>query len=236
MKISNLSKSSIAFDTGKKKPRHSNIDCSAADLRDQRETSSNDTGILSIPVVPLTNKLHKDEAANYIAAVEATSNVVRYHGHCVIRQQSVADHSCRVGMLAYAIALEKYHDEGIAAQAASFGLFHDACEGMVKSDVNASVKAQYGIRDLVRKVEQDGVDLAFNRNSWHGQIFKKLFLEEAPESIYSILRLADSLDFGLYVHTELLMGNRTIMPLLEAFKKEFAKHPDYLKELEINVQ
>lgn len=177
--------------------------------------------------------LHKDDAKSFVNAVEATSNVVRFHGHCIIRQQSVADHSCRVGMLAYALALELYQNPTKAAEAASYGLFHDACEGIVKSDVNASVKARHGIRDLVRLVEEEDVSKAFPHNTQAGNIFSSLFLEEAPEDMYKILRLADTLDFGLYVHTEVMMGNHTMAPLLTAFIKEFNAHPEPLRTLEI---
>lgn len=174
------------------------------------------------------------EATSFITAVEATSNVVRFHGHLVTKQQSVADHSAKVAMMAYAIALEKYKSIERASRVSTFALFHDITEGMLRSDINSTVKAKYGIRELVKKIERDVVEEAFpDKDSWVSQDFTRLFLEDCSIEDYQILKMADTLDFGMYVQREWRMGNRTVYSLFSAFKSEYSSYPDTLRNLEV---
>lgn len=183
--------------------------------------------------------MNSKQINTFVDGVEGLSHVERYHGHQTISKQSVADHSCRVAMLAQATALAFYNGDINKANSVSvFALFHDFSESLLKSDINSSVKNQLGIREIVKQLEINVVNEAFDITSQqtYGDISRinDLLLEKCDcDTDYFILKICDSLDFGSYVKNEILLGNSYMIPLLEAFKVEFSKYPTYLTELYI---
>jgi len=175
----------------------------------------------------------------FISGVIGLSHVERYHGHQTISKQSVADHSARVAQLAHIVAFEFYRGDINKANSVSvFALFHDFSESLLKSDINSSVKNKLGIRELVKQLEINVVNESFDKTSQqsYGDVshINDLLLENCEESDdYCILKLCDTLDFGLYVKNELMLGNSYMFPLLDSFKREFSKYPDYLKSTHI---
>jgi 5'-deoxynucleotidase YfbR-like HD superfamily hydrolase len=178
-------------------------------------------------------QLPNDEAVAFIDTVAGLTFVTRFHGHSVISQQSVADHSGRVGMLAYMLALEYYKNERDAYRVATFALFHDFSEGILKNDVNSSIKQKYGIRDILRKLEQDVVNDMFPSDTSASNSLRDLVLEQCNQTDYKLLKMADTLDFGLYVWHEVNLGNNHLKPLIEAFRTEFNKYDQDMRALNL---
>lgn len=163
-----------------------------------------------------------------IDTIAGLTGVKRFHGHSTIRTQSVADHSARVGQIAFLIALEFYEGDVTKANSvAVLGLFHDLTEGILKNDANSAIKAKYGIRELLKKLETDIVEDLFQ-----DQIMRDLILERCTEEQYNLMKLADTLDFGLFVWDELASGNTHVLPLLDAFYIEVQKYPQEMLDLD----
>ena len=163
-----------------------------------------------------------------IDTIFGLTGVKRFHGHSTIHTQSVADHSARVGQIAFLIALEFYQgDVAKANSVAVLGLFHDLTEGILKNDANSAIKAKYGIRELLKKLETDIVEDIFQ-----DQIMRDLILERSTEEQYNLMKLADTLDFGLFVWDEIMTGNRHMLPLIDSFKIEVAKYPPEMLSLQ----
>lgn len=177
--------------------------------------------------------LPKEEAVAFIDTVAGLTFVTRYHGHAVISKQSVADHSGRVGMIAYMLALEYYETEADANRVATYALFHDFSEGILKNDVNSSIKQKYGIRDILRKLEHDVVNDMFSSEEESSVCLRGLILEKCSPTDYKLLKMADTLDFGLYVWHEVKLGNSHLKPLLEAFRQEFNKYDQEIRFLNL---
>lgn len=175
--------------------------------------------------------LNIDESNAFIDAVVDLSSVKRYHGHRVINYQSVADHSARVAMLAFMLGLEFYGNEVDAYRVSTYSLFHDVSEGILKNDSNSSIKSKYGIRALLNKLEHDVVGQIFSSGTTNSNIVRGLILEDCSTNDYNLLKMADSLDFGLYVWEEVGLGNSHIAPLLESFKTEFNRYPFEVRKL-----
>jgi 5'-deoxynucleotidase YfbR-like HD superfamily hydrolase len=85
--------------------------------------------------------LNLHELENFVNTVTDLTSVKRFHGHTIINPQSVADHSARVAMLAYGLAREYYGNDQDAYRVATFALFHDFSEGVLKNDVNSAIRA-----------------------------------------------------------------------------------------------
>lgn len=181
-------------------------------------------------------RLSIDETVSFIDTVTDLSSVTRFHGHRVINTQSVADHSARVGMLAFALALEYYQNEVDAHRVCTYALFHDMSEAILKNDSNSSIKAKYGIREMLNKLEHDVVGNIYDSGSDMSNTMKKLILEDCSKEDYLLLKLADTLDFGLYVWEEVGLGNSHIKPLLESFATEYGKYPDTIRLLDTAVR
>lgn len=177
--------------------------------------------------------LPDEEAVAFIDTVAGLTFVTRYHGHSVISKQSVADHSGRVGMLAYMLALEYYKNEADANRVATFALFHDFSEGILKNDVNSSIKQKYGIRDILRKLEQDVVNDMFPSEEESSVCLRSLVLEKCSPTDYKLVKMADTLDFGLYVWHEVKLGNSHLRPLVDAFRNEFNKYDQEMRSLNL---
>jgi 5'-deoxynucleotidase YfbR-like HD superfamily hydrolase len=156
-----------------------------------------------------------------VDTITGLTGVKRFHGHSTIHTQSVSDHSARVAQLAFLIALEYYNgDVAKANSVAVLGAFHDLTEGILKNDANSSVKSKYGIREVLKKLETDIVEDLFQDT-----IIRDLILERTDEEKYNLMKLADTIDFGLFVWDEIMTGNRHMLPLIDSFKKEISKYP-----------
>lgn len=165
--------------------------------------------------------MKRNEQNILIDTIAGLTGVKRFHGHSTIHTQSVADHSARVGQIAFLIALEYYNGDVTKANSvAVLGLFHDLTEGILKNDANSAIKSRYGIRELLKKLETDIVEDLFQN-----QVIRDLILERTSEEQYNLMKLADTIDFGLYVWDEIMSGNRHMLPLIDAFKKEVSKYP-----------
>lgn len=181
--------------------------------------------------------MNQNELRTFIDTVSDLTSVKRFHGHPIINPQSVADHSCRVAMLAFMLAREYYNDDAAAYKVATFALFHDFTEGILKNDANSAIKSKYGIRELLKKLEHDVVNDLFSSNSDVSNLVKDLVLENCDTDVdYQLLKMADTLDFGLVVWHEVGLGNSHIRHLLSAFEAEYAKYPEEIKKLPLAVQ
>lgn len=181
--------------------------------------------------------MNQNELRTFIDTVSDLTSVKRFHGHTIINPQSVADHSCRVAMLAFMLAREYYNDDVAAYKVATFALFHDFTEGILKNDANSAIKSKYGIRELLKKLEHDVVSDLFFSGSDISNSVKDLVLENCDTDIdYQLLKMADTLDFGLVVWHEVGLGNQHIRHLLIAFEQEYNKYPDVIKELSVAIQ
>ena len=179
------------------------------------------------------HELPEDEATSFINVVAGLTSVTRFHGHSVISKQSVADHSSRVAMLAYLLALEFYGTEGDAYRVSTFALFHDFSEGILKNDVNSTIKQKYGIRDILKKLEHDVVNDMFPSDNIASVSIRDLVLENCSTNDYKLLKMADTLDFGLYVWNEVQLGNKHMLPLIDSFLLEYNKHDFEIRTLSI---
>lgn len=163
-----------------------------------------------------------------INTIVGISGVKRFHGHSTIKSQSVADHSARVGQIGFLVALEYFGGDIIKAnETCVLGLFHDQSEAILKSDVNSSVKSKYGIREALKKLETQVVEDLFQDS-----VIRDLILEKANVTSYNLMKMSDTLDFGLFVWDEIKMGNSHMLPLIEAFKTEILRYPKDMLELE----
>ena len=163
-----------------------------------------------------------------VDTVVGMSAVKRFHGRSTIHTQSIADHSCRVAMLSYFIALEYYDgDINKANYLSTCGLFHDFSESLLQCDVAAPLKGKFGIGTELRKLEESVVDSVFDT-----QHLKDLVLENAGTEDFNIMKLSDVLDFGLYVREEISLGNSNMLCLVDIFSKEMIKYPDKLLSLD----
>lgn len=162
-----------------------------------------------------------------IDTIAGLTGVKRFHGHSTIHTQSVADHSARVGQIAFLIALEYFEgDVAKANSVAVLGLFHDLTEGILKNDANSAIKSKYGIRELLKKLEIDIVEDLFQDT-----LMRDLILERCTEEQYNLMKLADTIDFGLFVWDEIMTGNRHMLPLIESFNSEISKYPQKMLDL-----
>lgn len=175
--------------------------------------------------------LDKASRHNFVEGVTGLSSVTRCHGHNVINPQSVADHSARVSMLAFSIAMERYNNFSIASEISTFALFHDFTESLLKNDANSTIKKHYNIRELFKQVETDIVEEQFPGDAC--TVYRNLFLEQCPDNYYQILKLADTLDFGLYLWSEYNLGNRHLTPQFHSFETEYKRYPEELLLLNI---
>ena len=175
--------------------------------------------------------LNPDELQSVIEGITSITSVTRFHGHSIIRPQSVADHSCRVAMLAYCLAYEHYGLEERAFKVSTQALFHDFSEGILKNDANSAIKQKYGIRELLNQLEEDVVSRLYYSDSSMSDALKRLILEKCEQEEYDLLKMADTLDFGLYVWHEVGLGNRHIAHLLDAFEFEYSKYPLHIQSL-----
>ena len=97
----------------------------------------------------------RSESISLLDGLISLSSVDRYHGHPTIKIQSVADHSARVAMIAFELAKEFYSEDlNKAYDLVTIALFHDFSEGILKNDVNSSIKNKYGIRELLKQLEE----------------------------------------------------------------------------------
>lgn len=175
--------------------------------------------------------LPREEALAFIDTVIGLTSVERFHGHPVIAPQSVADHSGRVAMFAFMLALEYFGNERDAQRVATFALFHDFSESILKNDANSTIKQKYGIREILKKLEHEVVYDMFPADSAATVILRDLILEKCDPVDYTLLKVADTLDFGLYVWHEVNLGNNHLKPLLEAFRVEFMKYDQEFRSL-----
>ena len=186
-------------------------------------------------------ELYGTQIDAFLDGVVGLSSVDRFHGHSVIANQSVADHSARVAMLAHMIAFEHFDGDISEANAVTvYALFHDFSESILKNDANSSIKNKYGIRELLKTLEVDVVTGIFgkthipleNERLGDATRLSNLILECCDKPIqYQILKLADTLDFGLYIWNESMLGNRHIKPLFISFENEIAKYSKELRNL-----
>ena len=170
------------------------------------------------------------ESISLLDGLISLSSVDRYHGHPTIKIQSVADHSARVAMIAFELAKEFYSEDlNKAYEVVTIALFHDFSEGILKNDVNSSIKNKYGIRELLKQLEADVVSELFISES--SKCYKDLFLENCSEDQYYLMKLADSLDFGMYVWSEVMLGNQHLKQLLCSFNSEVGRYPEKFTSL-----
>ena len=180
--------------------------------------------------------MNSDQIESFIDGVVGLSSVDRFHGHQTVANQSVADHSCRVAMIAQAIALEYYNGDVIKANAATVAaLFHDFSEGLLKNDANSSVKDKYGIREALKQLETDVITTTFKTASGDldTTVLRNLMLEKCSRTDYSILKIADTLDFGLYIWNESMLGNKHVANMFTSFRTELSKYPEKIIKLPI---
>lgn len=181
--------------------------------------------------------LSQTETEVLVDTITSLTSVKRFHGHPVINPQSVADHSARVGMLAYSLALEYYQDISKANRVCTFALFHDFTEGLLRSDVNSAIKQQFGIREILKKLEEHTVSKVFNSGTVMSNQLSDLFLEKCSTQDYVLLKVADTLDFGLYLHDEIMLGNKHMHTLLyKSFLLEYERYPIEFRELQVAKQ
>lgn len=165
---------------------------------------------------------------NAMQAIEKTSNVTRYHGHCILKEQTVADHSARVAMISFELALDYLGDFEKASVVSVYALHHDIAEGLIGSDVSGWVKSQKGIRKLINELEQESIEAIIPENS---PIIRKVFKTDVDTETHFLIKVADTLDFGLYLKREYLCGNRCINHLIRAFFKEYETYPQKFRAL-----
>lgn len=179
--------------------------------------------------------LPKAEIATYLETLVGASSVRRYHGHPMLTSQSVADHSARVSMMAFFIALEHYGNINDAHRVSSLAVFHDLTEAVVQNDCNSVVKSHYGIRDALKLVEQDMVSAAFPSDGEASHIMRDLLLGNNAALDHYLVKMADTLDFGLQLWHEAMLGNTYVIPMFSFFTSEFDKYPDSIKNLTFSV-
>jgi len=165
-----------------------------------------------------------------VDAILGMSAVKRYHGRNTIKIQTLADHSARVAQLAFFLALEFYEgDYKKANYVCTLGLFHDLPESLLECDVPTPVKYQNGIGMKLKAVESAAVSKLFPDNTY----LQNLCMEVASEDDFSLMKLADLLDLGLYVWEEQQLGNKTLDILWSVFKDQLVKQPANLQSLSI---
>ena len=175
--------------------------------------------------------LEETQLSNIIDSIVGMSSVKRFHGRTTIHQQTIADHSCRVAQLAFFIALEQYKGDYTKANyVATQGLFHDFSESILKNDLSNPIKSRHGIGQALKKLETDVVKTMFPES----EHIQNLILEKAEALDYNILKLADIIDFGLYVWDEIQCGNKHMLPLISVFQSEFKKFPYPLAALDFS--
>lgn len=148
------------------------------------------------------------------------SDVKRFHGRSTLHTQSVADHSCRVAQIAFFLALEFYKGDIVKANYVStLALFHDFPEAVLKCDISSPIKAQNGIGIKTKALEKSAIMKIFD-----DKYLQDLMLEVSAPDDFNILKLADTLDFGLYVRDEISLGNSKMYPLIDGFQEELWKY------------
>ena len=145
----------------------------------------------------------------------------------------MADHSGRVAMFAFMLAYEYYKSEEAAYRVATYGLFHDFSESLLKNDANSSIKKKYGIREILKQLEHDVVSDMFSSDTPASATVRSIVLEQCDSMDYKLFKMADTLDFGLFVWHEVHLGNQHLLPLIDSFRHEFNQHPEETRRLEI---
>lgn len=170
---------------------------------------------------------------NIVQAIEKTSNVDRFHGHCVLKEQTVADHSARVAMISFQLALEYYNDFEKASIVSTYALHHDIAEGLIGSDVSGWVKSQKGIRNLIHELELEVIEAIIPEQK---PVIRKVFKTDVDQETHFLIKISDTLDMGLYLKREYQLGNRCVDNIIRSFFKEYEIYPQKFKALPLAYQ
>jgi len=172
--------------------------------------------------------LERRSTYGVVDAIVGMSAVKRFHGRNTIKQQTLADHSGRVAQIAFFLALEFYEgDYSKVNYVATLGLFHDLPESLLECDIPTPVKLQKGIGPKLKQIETEAVKRIFPDSPY----LQNLAMEVASEDDFSLMKLADLLDLGLYIWEEKQLGNKSLDPLLEMFFHLFDSYPTVYRDL-----
>lgn len=163
-----------------------------------------------------------------VASIVGMSAVKRFHGRRTHQVQTIADHSGRVGQLAFFLALEFYKGDYTKANyVTTLALFHDFPESLLECDIPTHVKKMGGIGDILKEVEESFVRNLFPNDKY----IQSLMLEVAKPDDFNIMKLADYLDFGFYVREEVDLGNKKFEEFLLWFQNGLSKFPQEVLDL-----
>lgn len=113
-----------------------------------------------------------------LADIGRTQHVKRWHIVDMIKDQSVAEHSYMVAMIAANIAHKTGYSDLIQNQAITMALIHDATEG-ITGDVPSPVKGWVsGYSELEKKLDPCGTD----------------FRDAAQQLVHRIVKMADLIE------------------------------------------
>lgn len=162
-----------------------------------------------------------------VTSIVGMSAVKRFHGRRTHQVQTIADHSGRVGQVAFFLALEFHGNYEKACYVATLGLFHDFPESLMECDIPTHVKNMGGIGEELKHSEE-----SFVKRMFPGQKYvQDLMLEVAHQDDFFLMKLADYLDFGFYVREEVDLGNKKFEEFLLWFQNGLSKFPDKILDL-----
>jgi 5'-deoxynucleotidase YfbR-like HD superfamily hydrolase len=163
-----------------------------------------------------------------VSAIVGMSAVKRFHGRRTHQTQTISDHSGRVGMTAFFLALEFYKGDYTKANyVAVAGLFHDFPESLLECDIPTHVKNMGDIGNELKDAETSFVKKLF----FGDEYIQNLVLENLSKEDFNLMKLADYLDFGFYVREEVDLGNKKFEEFLLWFQNGLSKFPDKILDL-----
>ena len=167
-------------------------------------------------------------ALSVVSSIVGMSAVKRFHGRRTHQVQTIADHSGRVGQVAFFLALEFYKgDYTKANEVAVLALFHDFPESLLECDIPTHVKNMGSIGQELKQAEEHFVNKMFPNNPH----LQGIMLESAFPDDFNLMKLADYLDFGFYVREEVDLGNKKFEEFLLWFQNGLSKFRPTLLDL-----
>lgn len=154
----------------------------------------------------------------YLQKLYTLKNIVRYNPRTRLRNESVAEHSFFVALIALELCNRLNTSVETTQQCLTKALLHDMPETEL-NDITHDVKVALNLYPLLKAYE----DKYFEKNFPE---FAKLMNDESENLVNLIVKYADAMSVLQYTYDEIELGNATV----ESIKDEALKRLEVLKQ------
>ena len=144
---------------------------------------------------PVNSKL-----ANYLLRIYQLKDVIRYNCRCHLKDESVAEHSFYVALIALGICDKFKLNDTTKSQCLIKALLHDMPE-MDLNDITHNVKERLNLRPMLKQYEDE----------YYGKYYPQhyVLMAAGTELINTIVEYADALSVYQFVLNEKRLGNNS---------------------------